>query len=163
MKILKTHFQIHYFGPFWSVKYFDFFSQSYWVGLLIILFLKVDTPRLLKICIIFCLPAEVKYTFFSLQLMNYIGGWRKFHTKLVYFFDYFFGDKKIFSEPFWPAVSSAYSWILLICVARAWRKNWGKYTDLGCYVVDVFRSAEGRVSLLSCERLGRGLLETIAS
>ena len=24
LKILKIHFQVHYFGPFWSVKYLNF-------------------------------------------------------------------------------------------------------------------------------------------
>ena len=53
----------------------------------------------------FCLPVEAKYPFFSLKLMEYIGGWRKFYTELVCFF-IFFGDKKIafpfdlFSHPF---------------------------------------------------------------
>ena len=42
-------------------------------------------------------------------------------------------------------------------------QNRGKYTHLGCYVVDVSRSAEGRVFLFSCERLGRGLQENIIS
>ena len=36
----------------------QFFSKSYWFGQLIILFQKVDTLRLLKIYIMFCLPAE---------------------------------------------------------------------------------------------------------
>ena len=57
-KILKIHFQFHYFGPFWSVKYLNFFAKSYWFGQLIIRFQKVDTLRLLKIYIMFCLPAE---------------------------------------------------------------------------------------------------------
>ena len=42
-------------------------------------------------------------------------------------------------------------------------QNRGKYTHLGCYVVDVSRSAEGRVFLFSCERLGSDLYETIVS
>ena len=49
----------------------------------------------------------------------------------------------------------------MICVATA--KNRGEVTRLGCYVVDVSRSAEGRVFLFSCERLGRGLQESIVS
>ena len=36
----------------------QFFSKSYWFGQLIILFQKVDTLRLLKIYIMFCLPAK---------------------------------------------------------------------------------------------------------
>ena len=39
----------------------------------------------------------------------------------------------------------------MICVATA--QNRGKYTDLGYYVVDVSRSAEGKVFLFSSERL----------
>ena len=42
MKILWIHFQIHYFGPFWSVKYLNF-SKSYRFGQLIELFQKVET------------------------------------------------------------------------------------------------------------------------
>ena len=49
-------------------------------------------------------------------------------------------------------VSSVYYWILLICLAAV--KNWGKDVHFqGCYVVDVSRSAGGRVSLFSFERL----------
>ena len=36
----------------------QFFAKSYWFGQLIILFQKVDTLRLLKIYIMFCLPAK---------------------------------------------------------------------------------------------------------
>ena len=64
----------------------QFFSKSNWFGQLIILFQKVDTLWLLKIYIMFCLPPEAKYPFFWLQLMDYTGGWRKFHTELVCFF-----------------------------------------------------------------------------
>ena len=39
----------------------QFFSKSYWFGQLIILFQKVDTLRLLKIYIMFCLPAGAKF------------------------------------------------------------------------------------------------------
>ena len=45
----------------WSIlvcKIPQFFAKSYWFGQLIILFQKVDTLRLLKIYIMFCLPAE---------------------------------------------------------------------------------------------------------
>ena len=50
----------------------------------------------------------------------------------------------------------------MICVGAVQIR--GKYTHLlGCYVVDVSRSAEARVFLFSCERLGRVLLETIVS
>ena len=49
----------------------------------------------------------------------------------------------------------------MICVATV--QNRGKYTHLGCYVVDVSRKAEGRVFLFSFERLGRGLLGTVVS
>ena len=28
LKILKIHFQIHYFGPFWSVKYLNFSPKA---------------------------------------------------------------------------------------------------------------------------------------
>ena len=49
----------------------------------------------------------------------------------------------------------------MICVATV--QNRGEDTHLGCYVVDVSRSAEGRVFLFSCERLGRDLWETIVS
>ena len=42
----------------------QFFSKSYWFVQLIIPFQKVDTLRLLKICIMFCLPARAKYPFF---------------------------------------------------------------------------------------------------
>ena len=93
--------------------------------------------------------------------MDYIGGWRKFHTGLVCFFITFLATKNSFSEPFWPVLSSAYYWILLICVATV--QNRGEDTHLGCYVVDVSRSAQGRFFLFSCERLGRGLQETIVS
>ena len=48
----------------------------------------------------------------------------------------------------------------MICAAKAQKRE--KYTQ-GCYVVDVPRSAEGRVFLFSCERLRRGLWETIVS
>ena len=51
----------------WSIlvsKLPQFFSKSYWFGQLIILFQKVDTLRLLKIYIMFCLPAGAKYPFF---------------------------------------------------------------------------------------------------
>ena len=46
---------------FWSVlvcKIPQYFAKHYWFGQLVILFQKVDTSRLLKIHIIFCLPAE---------------------------------------------------------------------------------------------------------
>ena len=49
----------------------------------------------------------------------------------------------------------------MICVATV--QNRGEDTHLGCYVVDVSRSAEVRVFLFSCKRLGRGLQEPIAS
>ena len=62
---------------------------------------------------------------------------------------------------FWPVLSSAYYWILLICIATV--PNRGKYTHLGCYVVDVSRSAEGKVFRFYCERLGRDLSETNVS
>ena len=143
----KIHFQIHYFGRFWPVKYPQFFAQSYWFGQLIILYQKVDTLRLLKICIMFCLPVGAKYPFFRLQLTNYIWGSRKFCTELVCFFITFLVTKNSFWEPFWPVPSSAYYWILLICVATV--QNLGKDTHLDCYVVDVPRSGEGRVFLFS--------------
>ena len=57
-------------------------------------FQKEDTLRLLKIYIMFCLPAGANTYFFRLQLMDYIGDWRKFHTELVYFFITFLMTKK---------------------------------------------------------------------
>ena len=42
----------------------------------------------------FCLPAKQIPIFFRLQLMNYIEGWRKFHTEFVCFFITFLVTKK---------------------------------------------------------------------
>ena len=42
-------------------------------------------------------------------------------------------------------------------------QNRAEDTHLGCYVVDVSRSAEGRIFLFSCEKLGRGLQDAIVS
>ena len=50
------------------------FAKSYWFGQLSIFFRKVDSLRLLKIYIMFYLPAAAKYPFFRLQLKGYIGG-----------------------------------------------------------------------------------------
>ena len=130
---------------------FQFFAKRYWFGQLIILFLKVDNLRLLKIYIMFFLPTRAKYRFFRVQLMEYIGGWRKFCTELLCFFITFLVTK----NPFWSVLPPTYHWILLICVPTV--QNRGKYTHLSWYVVDVSRSAEGRVFLFSHERLGRGL------
>ena len=44
-------------------------------------------------------------------------------------------------------------WLKSTLVATV--QNRGKYAHLGCYVVDVSRSAGERVFLFSCERLGR--------
>ena len=109
----------------------------------------------------FCLPAGAKYPFFRLQRMDYIRGCRKFHTALVCFFITFLVIKKAFKRPFDLLISPTYYWILLICVSTV--QNQGKYTHLSFYVVDVSRSAEGRVFLFSCETLRRGLKETIVS
>ena len=49
----------------------------------------------------------------------------------------------------------------MIGVAKV--QNRAKYTHLGCYVVNVSRSVEGRVFLFSCNRVGRVLKETIVS
>ena len=49
----------------------------------------------------------------------------------------------------------------MICIATV--QNRGADTHLGCYVADVTRRAEERVFLFSCERLGRGLWETVVS
>ena len=49
----------------------------------------------------------------------------------------------------------------MICVDTF--QNRGEDTYLGCYVVDVSRSAEGRVFLFSYEGLGSSLQETIVS
>ena len=89
----------------WSIlvsKLPQFFSKSYWFGQLIILFQKVDTLMLLKIYIMFCLPAGAKYPFFfRIQLMDYVGGWRKFHAELVCSFITFLVTKeKAFKSPF---------------------------------------------------------------
>ena len=72
----------------------QFFTKSYRFTQLIILFLNVSILRLLKIYIIFCFPAGAKYHFFRPQLINYIGGWRKFHKELVWFFITFWWQKK---------------------------------------------------------------------
>ena len=63
-------------SPLWSIlfcKIPQFLAKSYRFGQLTILFLKVDTLRLLKIYITFCPPARAKHLFFRLQLMDYIG------------------------------------------------------------------------------------------
>ena len=69
----------------------QFFSKSYWFGQLIILFQKVDN---LKSCFVY--PLEQNTHFFSIQLMDYIGGWRKFHTELVCIFLTFLVTKNSF-------------------------------------------------------------------
>ena len=104
----------------WSIlicKIPQFFAKSYWFGQLIILFQKVDTLRLLKIYIMFCLTAGAKYPFFRLQLMDYIGGWRKFHAEPVCFFITFLVAKNSFQKPFWLVLLSVYYWTILICLA----------------------------------------------
>ena len=60
-----------------------------------------DTLMLPKIYIMFCLPAGAKYPSFRIQLMDYIEGWRKFHTELVSFFITSLATTKIaFKSPF---------------------------------------------------------------
>ena len=64
-------------------------------------FQKEDTLRLLKIYIMFCLPAGANTYFFRLQLTDYIGDWRKFRTELVCFFiTFLMTKKKAFKSPF---------------------------------------------------------------
>ena len=56
----------------------------------------IDTLRLPKIYIMFYLPAGAKYPFFRIQLLNYLGVWRKFHTELFSFFITFLVTKNSF-------------------------------------------------------------------
>ena len=100
-KYLKNSFSNSLFRSILVCKIPQLFAKSYWFGQIIILLQKVDTLRLLKICIMFCLPTGAKYPSFRLQLMDYIGGRRKLHTELVCFFITFLVTKKIaFKSPF---------------------------------------------------------------
>ena len=72
----------------------QFFAKSYWFGQLIILFQKVDTLRLLKIYIMFCLPAGAKYPlFFGPMSWTILEVEENFIQSLSAFY-YLFGDKK---------------------------------------------------------------------
>ena len=53
------------FGPFWSVKYLNFWPKVHPFRQLITLLQKADILRLLKIYIMFCLHAGAKYPFFQ--------------------------------------------------------------------------------------------------
>ena len=58
---------IFMWSPIWSIlvcKTHQFFAKSYRFGQLIILLSKIDTLKLLKIYIMFCLPAGAKCLFF---------------------------------------------------------------------------------------------------
>ena len=72
----------------------QFFSKSYWFGQLIILFQKVDTLRLLKIYIMFCLPAGAIYQFFQDLAHGLYWRLKKISYRTCLLFYYFFGDKK---------------------------------------------------------------------
>ena len=101
LKILKVHFQIHYCGPFGSVKYLHFSQEAIKWESSLYHFSKLDTLRLLRNSILFCLPAGAKYLFFfSLQLMDYIGDWKKFYANPVCFFITFLVTKICFESPF---------------------------------------------------------------
>ena len=95
-KYLKNSFSNSLFRSILVCKIPQLFAKSYWFGQIIILLQKVETLRLLKICIMFCLPTGAKYPFFRLQVMDYIGGWRKLHTELVCFFLLFWWQKNSF-------------------------------------------------------------------
>ena len=78
LTVCNIHFWIwkYMWSPFWSIlvwKIFQFLTKSYHrFGQLIILFKKVNSQRLLKIYFMFCPPARAKYSFFSLQLRDFI-------------------------------------------------------------------------------------------
>ena len=85
----------------WSIlvcKIPQCFAKSYSLRQLIILFSIVNTLRLLKIYVMFCPRAGAKYPFFRLQLIDYIGGWRKFHVEHVCLFIIFWWQRNLRSE-----------------------------------------------------------------
>ena len=104
----------------------------------------------------FCLLTGAKCSFFQAPAHELNWRFKKISCRTCLLFYYFFGDKKKLLR---PVASSAYYRILLICIATV--QNQGE--NLGCYVLDVSRSAQGRVFLFSCERLGRSLWKIIAS
>ena len=115
-EILKIHFQIYYFGPFWSVKYLNFLSKatdsdsSY-------TFLESRHPEVTK-NLYYVLSTHQS------QILIFLGSrwWTIFEVEENFIqslsdFYYFFDHKKIaFKSPFWPLPSSIYYWILLICL-----------------------------------------------
>ena len=101
-----------------------------------------------------CLPAGAKYKFFRIQLMDYMEGWRKFHTEYFSFFITFLVTKK---RTFRTLLTCTFICLLLNSFdLRRYSSNSRKLYTLGCYVVDVSRSAEGRLFLFSsfpCRKL----------
>ena len=63
---------------------------------------------------------------------------------------YFFGDEK-------QLLRAVLTCTFIRLLLNSFVQNREKYTHLCCHVVDVSRSAEGRVFLFCCERLGRSL------
>ena len=85
----KTHFQFHYFGPFWSVKYLNFLPKATDLDSSSYFFQKVDTLRLLKICIMFCLPADQIPIFLGSSSWTILGVEEKFIPNLFAFLLHF--------------------------------------------------------------------------
>ena len=81
----------------WSIvvcKLPHFFAKSYGFGQLIILFQKVDTLRLLKMYIMFCLPVGAKHPFFQAPVHGLYWRLKKISYRTCLLFYYFFDDKK---------------------------------------------------------------------
>ena len=72
------------------------FAKSYLFGQLITRFQKVETLRLLKIYIMFCPPAGVKYPFLGSSSWNVLGIEENFMQSLPAFFMLFLVTKKSF-------------------------------------------------------------------
>ena len=100
--MLKIHFQIHYFSPFWSVKYLNFPFHT---------FLESRHPEVTKkgklhyVTLCFVYPSKQNTHFLVSSSWNILEVEENFIQSLSAFL-FFFGDKKIafpfdlFSHPF---------------------------------------------------------------
>ena len=113
----------------------------------------------------FCLPAGAIYPFFQDLAHGLYWRLKKISYRTCLLFYYFFGDKKQLLRALLIC-----TFIRLLLNSFDLRSYSSKSININIVVVVsvqhrcyVSRSAEGRVILFSCERLGRDLCETIVS